>query len=62
MRACEKIRYGSKRAAKRARRRISDLGLRPYRCLSCDGAPWHLGHLPARILQGEVSRAEVYGE
>lgn len=59
---CVKIHYRSKRVAKRARKSIPDGGaLRPYRCLSCTGRPWHLGHLPAIVRAGILSRSDVYG-
>lgn len=56
---CKKVSYRSKRAAKTARRRVGDGGLRPYFCERHNS--WHLGHLPRAIHRGDVSRSEVYG-
>lgn len=60
--ACTKIRYPDRSAARRARREIGDAGLRPYRCHTCDGEPFHLGHLAAPVKQGRYSRSDVYGD
>lgn len=56
---CEKIPYRSKVEAKKARRFIADPALRAYKCPRCPNA-WHLGHLPARIIEGRMTRGEVY--
>lgn len=34
--------------------------LRPYRCPTCDA--FHIGHLPAAVLRGDVSAREHYGD
>lgn len=51
---CGKRNFFTKAEAKRAARAFESRNgkLRPYRC----GEAWHLGHLPARIVQGEVGR------
>lgn len=56
---CKKIPYERRRGAVRARRRQpGKKGLRPYRCPTC--GYWHLGHLPAAIIAGDVGRGDVY--
>lgn len=54
---CGKRNYFTKAEAKRAARGFESRSgkLRPYRC----GDAWHLGHLPTRIRQGEVTR-DIY--
>lgn len=59
---CRKVRYPSKAEAKRIRRVVGDRGLHPYRCLTCLGKPWHLGHMPPGIRRGDTSRGELYGD
>lgn len=56
-----KYAYANRSAAKRAASRIrSRTGehLRPYECNDC--GLWHLGHLPTRVLLGEVGVDEHY--
>jgi hypothetical protein len=57
--ACGKVRYGTKREAKRRIRRF--LGrkgrLNAYRCPT--GLAWHIGHLPRPVTTGEISRDEI---
>ena len=51
-----KMAYGSRAAAKRARKQFdkaSDERLSPYQC-PCGN--WHLGRLPAEVKQGKHSR------
>lgn len=54
---CGKIRYSTKAVAKLAARRIRghDGKVRPYRC----GDFWHLGHQPAALTRGDISRDDV---
>jgi hypothetical protein len=51
--------YATRAAAKVARRRHPD-GPR-LRIYLCDCGHLHLGHLPLRIINGSVTRADVYG-
>jgi hypothetical protein len=60
MNDCRKIRYYSRRDARRARRHLYSGHLQAYRCKACGGA-WHLGHLPAVVLHGLRSKQQVYG-
>lgn len=64
--SCEgKVRYSSRKAARRVMRRLQGRGLMDrdhvtaYRCLFCDF--YHIGHTPPAILQGEVSRRTYAG-
>lgn len=56
--SCNKIRYRDKHGAKHAistmRGRVGKL--RPYRCA---GGFWHIGHTPAALVEGRVSRAQL---
>lgn len=53
---CGKRQYPTRRAARKAARTIpSDGHLNAYRC----GRYWHLGHLPAAVIAGELSRADI---
>ena len=57
-RLCGKVRWFTRRAARRARRRLPAEHLRPYWCAGCRG--WHLGHLPAAVLTGAFAADEWY--
>ena len=56
---CGKMRYASKHDAKTAIRRLPsrDGKLRAYRC-GPDG-PWHIGHTPAALLRGDITRDQI---
>jgi hypothetical protein len=60
MNECRKIRYYSRRDARRARRHLYSGHMQAYRCRKGCNA-WHLGHLPLAVLRGFKSKAEVYG-
>lgn len=52
--------YDSRNAAKRAKSRNARMlgdRLSEYWCDQCDS--WHLGHLPAAVRRGEISRSEL---
>lgn len=57
---CGKMRYATKQDAKTAIRRMPsrDGKLRAYRCTG-DGHPWHIGHTPAALLRGDITRDEI---
>jgi hypothetical protein len=56
--ACyHKVKYMTRRAAKKARVMQTGQGIRQlniYRCEYCDA--YHLGHLPKRVRNGTISR------
>lgn len=57
---CGKIAYLSRADARRAAKQLDAVGrregrIRPYRC----GDSWHLGHLPKRVVDGEISRDQL---
>jgi hypothetical protein len=56
---CRKIRYYTRREARRARRQMHCGHVQAYWHPACRS--WHLGRLPLEVLRGLVSRAEVYG-
>lgn len=59
-RSCRKIRYVRRADAKRAKRRVHPgEDLHVYPCPTEVG--FHLGHLPADVVAGIVTREEVYG-
>ncbi len=55
---CGKISYLDRGTARLVARRLPNRGLHVYACP--DGNGWHCGHLPARIVAGHVTRADVY--
>lgn len=61
---CGKRSYESKgdaRAAAKYLRSKGGKGLNVYACVAPGGSGWHVGHLPADIRAGKVSRRTVYG-
>lgn len=59
---CGKFCFPSRGEAKQAaanlpRRDGDDSRARPYRCPDSD--EWHIGHLPAVVIKGHKSRAEI---
>lgn len=57
--ACGKVGYLCRRDAKHIARQLGHRGLSTYRCP--DSGYWHLGHLPKRVIAGEMSRDEIRG-
>lgn len=57
--ACGKRSYVDKRDAKTARRILGGDHLSVYRCTT--SGMWHIGHKPAKLIRGEITRAEVRG-
>ncbi len=53
-----KIRWFTRRQAKRARRHLPSEHLRPYWCPA--HLAWHLGHLPRVVLLGQLAADQVY--
>lgn len=52
-----KIRYGSRKSARIARKRTPSIGhLSIYRCIYCEF--FHLGHLTDAVRRGELDRQE----
>lgn len=56
--ACEKKSYTSRKAARRIARRHTEHKA-VYRCPT-NQLLWHVGRLPERVRQGEVTRDEFY--
>ena len=50
-----KLQFDTRRAARRAARRMHDSALNVYRCPECGW--FHIGHLPQRVRNGEVDKA-----
>lgn len=57
--ACGKRGYIAKAGAKTARRILGGDHLSVYRCAVSGN--WHLGHKPAKLTRGEITRDEVHG-
>lgn len=56
---CPKVGHRSRSQAKKvARRRFPNVAMSIYQCTS---GFWHIGHLPARIKQGDRTRGEYFG-
>jgi hypothetical protein len=53
-----KVKYPTRAAAARVRRKRGWLKTRPYRC-PC--GTWHLGHLANDVVKGDMSRKEAHG-
>jgi hypothetical protein len=56
--ACEKRRYGNKRAAKAVVRRMQDGHMVAYRC-PVEQEYWHVGHLPTPVIKGISPRSQI---
>jgi hypothetical protein len=56
---CGKVRYLTKADAKAAIRHMKgrEGRLNAYRCAS---GFWHIGHLPALVRKGQISRSEIW--
>lgn len=52
--------YASRKAAKAVIRRSAD-PMREYPCTEVPGH-WHVGHLPLRVMTGDCTASEWYGE
>lgn len=50
--------YPTNRQAKRIRRIMQADGVRVYKCPTGDG--YHLGHIPQAVLEGHITRGEIY--
>jgi hypothetical protein len=59
-RRCTKIRYFTRRAARRARRvdHLRGEHMQAYYCVPC--LAWHLGHVHPLVLAGVRTKDEVY--
>jgi hypothetical protein len=56
---CDKRAYRSRALAKRETRRLKAAGsgnLSPYLCPVDPGIGWHIGHLPAKVRNGDRTR------
>lgn len=58
-RDCRKYGFHTRKDAKRMEKQYPEEHMRPYRCL-VDGNLWHLGHLPDRVRQGDISADDWY--
>ncbi len=60
---CGKVRYYSRKEARKAARRL--LGSAPghthgrLSAYKCDWGFWHLGHLPPKVIAGLMDRSEI---
>lgn len=54
---CQKVRFMSRRSAKTAAGKLrAQMGrMSAYRCPTSLGEVWHIGHLPPRVRNGQVS-------
>ncbi len=51
--------YNSRRDARKAGKSTKGRGMNAYECPS--GSGWHVGHLPARVVQGRIGRDSLPG-
>lgn len=52
---CGKRSWLTRADAKKVARRMHDTHLNVYRC----GDAWHLGHLPAPVIRGDLNRSDI---
>lgn len=58
---CEKAAFNDRKAAKRyARRQYPSERMQAYACRR-GGVGWHVGHVAAEVVAGEVPRSQFYG-
>jgi hypothetical protein len=58
--AHEKLLYTSRKFAREAVRRLHSRGMNVYICDQYEGVTlWHIGHLPAKVKDGTISRATI---